>query len=318
MPKKKTDATPPKEYTYYKASVTVGKKADGKPERIYVRGKTPQERDEERDRIKKLYARGLNFREITVSEWSDRWMAVYKANASDTQKDHYKVKLKNDILPSIGSLRMRSVRLSHLQELLNKYSGKKKGTVEKIRNALRQLFADAEVEGIIERNPALRLELPMLEEKPRRPLTEVERDALIKVAATHPAGAYVLTMLYTGARRGECIALERSDIDLERRRITISKEINLRKNVGTVEKTKAAKMRKKRVKPNEDAGVRVVPIPDVLLSVMAQLCEGKKSAIYCFPSQTKSGRRSKPLHGGGSRFPGNATSRPERSFTETL
>ncbi len=272
-----------KKTTYYKGSVTVGKKANGKPARIYVRGKTEQERDEKKRRIKNLYDRGLDFKEITVNEWSDRWMAIYKANVSGTQKDHYRVKLKDDILPVIGSLRMRDIRLSHIQELLNKYSGKKKGTVEKIRNALRQLFADAEVEGIIERNPAARLELPMLEEKPRRPLTETERDTVLKVATKHPSGAYVLTMLYTGVRRGECIALERSDIDLERRRITVSKELNLRRNIGTVEKTKAAKMRKKRVKSDEDAGVRFVPIPDVLIPVMTQLCEGKQGNDILFP-----------------------------------
>lgn len=279
MPKEKGE----KKYKYYKGSFVVGKKADGTPDRIYVRGKTKKERDEKLAEAKRLYARGLKLGEMTVREWSNRWIAVYKANASDTQKDHYKAKLKRDILPVIGSMRMKDVRASHLQELLNKYKGSKRGTVEKIRHAIRQLFEDAEVEGVIERNPSLRLELPDLEEEPRRPLTLIERQTVLKVAEVHPRGPYILTMLYCGLRRGECAALDRSAVDLEKKRLTISKALSTRKNVGEVAGTKAAKMRKSKGKNDENVGIRVVPIPDVLLPALSALCDGKHEGDILFP-----------------------------------
>ncbi|MDR0325885.1 MAG: site-specific integrase [Oscillospiraceae bacterium] len=279
MPKEKGS----KKNKYYKGSFVIGKKADGTPERVYVRGRTKQERDEKLAEAKRLHARGVMLGDMTVREWSVRWMEIYKANTTRTQHDHYQAKLKYDILPVIGSLRMRDIRLSHLQALLNNYKGGKKGTVEKIRQAVRQLFTDAEVEGIIERNPATRLEMPEVGEEPRRPLTAVERQAVLKVAETHPRGPYVLTMLYCGLRRGETAALDRAAIDLENKRLTVNKSLTFDGNVGDLGGTKAAKMRKNTPRNGEEVGVRVVPIPDALLPILTEQCESKEPGAILFP-----------------------------------
>jgi integrase len=279
----RNDAGTVKKYKYYKGSFTIGKKPNGSPERVYVRGKTKRERDEKLAEAKRLHGIGVILGTTTVSEWAERWMYVYKANASDTQRDHYDAKLRYDILPAIGYMRMREVRASHLQELLNRYRGGKKGTVSKIRIALKQLFADAEVERLIERNPAGRLELPILTEDTRRPLTTEERAAVLKVAATHQRGAYILTMLFCGLRRGECIALERGDVDLENRRLIVNKALNLNKNVGRITGTKATNMRKKKIKSDENFSARIVPIPDVLMPAMEALCEEKTGRGILFP-----------------------------------
>jgi len=271
-----------KKYKYYKGSFVVGKKPDGTPERVYVRGRTKAERDEKLTEIKRLHGRGMKLGEMTVREWSEVWLAVYKANVTVNQKAHYESKLNHDILPIIGTMKMKDVRASHLQGLINTYQDGKKGTVSKIRIALRQLFGDAEVEGIIERSPAIKIEMPEVTEDARRPLTIPERLAVLKVAETHPRGPYVLLMLYCGLRRGECIALEREDVDLKNKKLTVSKALNFQMNVGQLSGTKASKLRKK-VKTDEDVGVRVIPIPDVLIPVLKPICERKKGSDILFP-----------------------------------
>jgi integrase len=278
----KKDSPKKKKYTYYKASFVIGKNPNGTYERIYVRGKTKHELEAKLSEAKRLHAKGIQLNDLTVWEWSERWISTYKANVTPTQKAHYDTKLRRDILPVIGSLRMRDIRASHLQKLLNSYAGKKRGTVEKIRHAIRNLFADAIYEGIIERDPSLRLELPTLEDAPRRPLSVAERRAVLEVAKTHPRGVYILTLLYSGLRRGECVALERSDVDLDNRRLWVNKALSLRKNKGNVEGTKASKMRRN-AKGEEDIGVRVVPIPDLLLPVLTGLCVGKAPDDLLFP-----------------------------------
>jgi len=277
------DGKAKKKYAYYKGSLTIGKRANGKPYRKYVYGKTKRERDEKLDALKRQYARGLALGEMTVYEWSLRWKSVFLANVSDNQKKHYTAKLTHDILPAIGPMRMRDIRPSHLMELINNYSGGKEGTVAKVLRAVKKLFADAEYEGIIERDPAKRLELPYVTEKSRRPLDELERKVVLRVAETHTRGPYVLTMLYCGLRRGECIALERSDVDLDNRRINISKELVFEDgNVGKLTGTKSSKLRK--AKPNgNEACARTVPIPDLLLPFLEALCEGKNSGSLLFP-----------------------------------
>jgi integrase len=176
-----------------------------------------------------------------------------------------------DVLPVIGSLRMREVRASHLQELLNTYAGGKAGTVKKVKIALKQLFEDAEIEGIIERNPAYRLELPGITETKRRPLTDLEWRAVLEAAQTHKYGPYILTMLLCGLRRGECVALNVSDADLERKRLLVNKSLNLWRNVGFIKGTKSS------------AGVREVPIPDILRPLLSQACSGKNPDDILFP-----------------------------------
>jgi integrase len=265
------EKAPDKKYEYLTATFTAGVRPDGKPNRIYVRGKTKPELSDKLTEAKRLHGLGIDLAGTTVREWSERWMRAYMANKTETQREHYRVKLDKDILPAIGGMKIKDVRRSHLLELLNGYAGGKKGTVTKIRIAVERLFKDAAAEGLIERNPAIELELPELTEKGRRPLTDIERATVLEVAKTHPQGAYVLTLLYCGLRRGEAIALTVSDIDFERRMISVNKSLNLRRNVG---KIKA---------PKTEAGMREVPIPDAIISRLKKECEKKPPETLLFP-----------------------------------
>ncbi len=255
---------------YYRSTFVIGKTVDGKPQRVTVRGKTKKEHDEKLAEAKRLHGKGIAISEITVSQWSQTWIKVYKANATETQKSHYKAKLEKDILPVIGYMNIREVRTSHLQELLNGYSGGKVGTVNKIRIALKQLFGAAEIEGIIERNPALHLELPKLTEVIRRPLTDFERAIVYEVAKTHQCGPYILTMLFCGLRRGECIALRIDDIDFINKKIYVNKSLSLSKNIGKEKETKTK------------AGTREVPIPNILYPILMEYCSRKNNEDIVF------------------------------------
>jgi integrase len=250
---------------YFRSTFVIGKDAAGKPKRITVRGKTKRELEEKLAEAKRMYGLGLSMGETTVYDWAERWLRIYKANASQTQKAHYKTKLENDILPHIGEFPIRNIRASHLQEILNEYKGGKLGTVQKIRQAIKQLFDDAELEGIIERNPARRLELPELVEETRRPLTLFKRTIVYTVAQTHERGVYILTMLFCGLRRGETLILKVGDIDFEGMKITINKSLSLINNDGVEKGTKSK------------AGVRVVPIPNLLLPLNRRQNNGRYS-----------------------------------------
>ena len=242
----------------------------GNKRRIVVRDKDYKTFIKKLEDAKRLYKKGITLDDITVAEWGERWLAVYKAKVSDELKAHFRSKLNLDIIPIIGNMRIKDVRASHLQDLLNNSQGKK-GTVIKTRLVVRQLFECAEIEGIIERNPALRLELPdNLEESPRRPLTLEECSVVWKVAQSHSAGVYVLTMLLCGLRRGECVGLTMDNICLDKKILTIHKAIRFRTNQGT-EKS-----------PKSKAGIRQVPIPDILIPILKKHCAEKKLESYVF------------------------------------
>lgn len=269
---------------YYRETFVIPGKTDrGNPKRHTVRAKSKAEFDKRVEEFKRLYGKGISLEQTTVEEWSERWLKIYKANATQSQKNHYAAKVKRDILPSIGNMNIKDVRTSHLQELLNKYNGRKNETVKKLRIAINQLFEDAETEGLIERNPARKLELPETTESPRRPLTELERAVVYEVAKTHKCGAYVLTMLFCGLRRGECLALTVGDINFNQKYISITKALNLQQNIGYLTGTKAENMRKKKIKSDENIGKRETPLPDILAPALMAQCRGKKFSDILFP-----------------------------------
>jgi integrase len=255
---------------YYRETFVIGKKPDGAPDRVEIRDKDLTVFKRKVEEARRLHARGVELGGTTVYEWGLRWLAVYKANVSDELKAHFKAKLELDIFPAIGSMPIKDVRASHLQALIND-SDKGYGTIIKIRIAIRQLFDAAETEGIIERSPARKLELPdNLEEEERRPLTDFECGIVWQVAQSHTAGAYVLTMLLCGLRRGECVGLRIENIDLEQQRFTIQEAIRFRTNQGDVKG------------PKTKARVRELPIPDILLPFLEEQCEGKLPGDYVF------------------------------------
>ena len=243
----------------------------GKKRRIEIRDKDINVFKAKLNEAKRLYSKGVDMGNTTVQDWAVRWIAVYKAYATETQQAHYKAKVDIDILPAIGTMQMRDVRSSHLQVLLNSYTGGRAGTVTKIKLALKQFFEEAMIEGVIERNPAARLIMPKVTEKKRRSLTDFEMAIIYQVAQTHKHGAYVLTMLFCGLRVGECVALTVGDVDLESKRITISKAMEFRKNIGKEKATKS------------DAGMRQVPIPDILLPTLIKCCDKRKPSAPLFP-----------------------------------
>jgi len=256
---------------YFRSTFVVGY-VDGKPKRITVRAKTKKELDFKLAEAKRRYGRGASLEDITVSDWAERWLRIYKANVSDSQKRHYSAKLENDILPFIGHFPIRDIRASHLQEILNFFDGGRVGTVQKIKITIKQLFLDAQIEGLIDRNPSIKLELPDLVEATRRPLTLFERLIVFEVAKTHGCGAYVLTMLLCGLRRGECIALRVGNIDFQKLTIHVALSLSFdRGNKGT-EKD-----------PKSKAGTRNVPIPAILLPFLEAKCQDKEPDDILFP-----------------------------------
>jgi len=98
-------------------------------------------------------------------------------------------------------------------------SGREAATVRSRQLGVRRFSAWATEEGEIPADPLLGLRSPKLDSKVVEPLTEVQLKALIK-ACTGPDlrerrdEAIVRFMVETGARAGECAALELADVDL--------------------------------------------------------------------------------------------------------
>jgi integrase len=202
---------------YYKRTITVGKHPDGRPLEVAIRSKSLTEFKELVKEAENRRDHGYDFeaKDMTVTEWSAKWLEVYKKpHVRDHCYQTYEINLRLHILPTIGYMKMTEIRPFDLQGILNAQKGKSKSNTQKIRFAIQQIFHRAYLDGIIIKDISEELRMPETTEGERRPLTDVEKKAVLEVAGTHRAGLWVLSMLYAGLRPEETVPLMWSDIDL--------------------------------------------------------------------------------------------------------
>lgn len=245
------------------------KRYDGK--QYKARGKTEQEAHQKLAEMITAAKRGENTvsGSMTVNAWYEEWIETYKKPKDMTAKSlgMYDEKYKKYIKPVIGKMRLKDVKDVHLQKILNGQAGMSESHVKKVRSVMQQMFRRARQSRLIVFDPAELLDLPKYSKGKRRSITEEERTEILKLAETHRGGLWVLTLLYTGMRPAETVALKWSDIDFDK------KEIHVRaaKESGTHNKIKA---------PKTDAGNRVIPIHAKLLPRLKEAFKGQTGRVF--------------------------------------
>jgi len=243
---------------YYRTTFTVID-VHGKKKRIPLRDKDPVQLEIKLREKQFEYERGLLVvnSKSTVEKWALEWLKTYKKDkVGQGTYDDYKQKINNIIIPAIGFLPLSEIKQYQLQGILNMQNGSK-SNAKKIKNTIEQIFSTAEINGLINRNPAIGLELPKLTDGKRRSITEEEREVILKVANYHRAGLWIKIMLYCGLRPSEAIVLNRTDIDIKNKFISVTKALELK--TGKIKSPKTA------------SGYRKAPIPDILINDLKQL-----------------------------------------------
>jgi len=179
--------------------------------------------------------------------------------------------LKDPTRPDpLGPMRLQEVKPIHLQEAINRvresYAPR---TVRKVYNRLKALFREAVALELIPRNPAESIKLRLPEgEKAARALEPWEIERLLEEAERSRSRDMALLLrliLETGLRRGEALALQWKDVDLDQGELRVWRTWGKVNGKGsfTSPKTRAAR--------------RVIPLPhglrERLRSLRDQLLE---------------------------------------------
>lgn len=270
-----------KSYNYIKRSWT-----DETGKRHFVYGATEKEADEKLGALKEKASRGeLQVSDsMKVQKWADDWLTIYlkpkvrkagspKKRGTMTQKSYemYEQKLAY-ILPTIKNMRMKDVRQTHLQKILNAQADLSDSHVKKVRMVMNAMFSQAVKSRIIFFNPADSLSLPAAEKGSRRSLTDYERQTILQVAQTHRCGLWVRFLLATGIRPAESAPLLVSDLYLTAATpcVKIYKAIES----GTEDVVGD---------PKTEAGFRTIPIPASILQDLKDYTAGKDPSAFLFP-----------------------------------
>ncbi len=205
---------------------------------------------------------------MTVDAWFEQWFSTYKEPKGLTEKSlgMYREKYNNYIKPRIGRLKLKDVKDIHLQKIMNEQEGTSSSHAKKVRMVLQEMFRRARQSRLITYDPAELLELPATTEGRRRSVTDDEREAILAVASYHPAGLWVLTLLYTGMRPGEAAALTWADVDF------VNNEIH----VHTARESGSAKIKG----PKTEAGIRDIPIHAQLRPLLLEAKGGQFEPVF--------------------------------------
>lgn len=160
---------------------------------------------------------------VTVAEWATVWLDG-KVNLAPSSRERYRGVIDTWIVPEFGRAPVSSVSFIDVQSWIAR-QGCSPASVVKNHRVLSQIFQLAVRDGRIPFNPAKDVDLPRVRHRPRRYLNPAQVESLAEAAGRWRV--LILVLAFTGLRWGEAAALHRSDVDLERRRIQVSKSVTI-------------------------------------------------------------------------------------------
>ena len=172
----------------------------------------------------------------TLGEFLNTWIEIHARHIKPTTLDGYRKLIKNYLVPGLGSIKLQDLRPSNIEafysDLLTSAGMTGKGlspsSVVRCGAVLKKALRYAvEVEGVLTINPASRVPLPKERPNTPTPWNIAELNSFLEVSKSHRLSFYFRLSAFTGARRGELLALKWTDFD--GKAITISKsrtEIN--------------------------------------------------------------------------------------------
>ncbi len=168
---------------------------------------------------------------ITLGEWLRQWLKDYVSiNTTDRTQESYSSIIEKHLIPSLGKVVLTDLQPQHIQsyyaEKLNKGRADGKGglsarSVVYHHRILSKALDYAVKMGIVVRNVANVVQPPRVARVIMQTLSPEEVTRFLDAAKETDYYVYFATLLYTGLRRGELLALRWRNLDLNRGTLTV-------------------------------------------------------------------------------------------------
>lgn len=225
--------------------------------------------------------------EITFTAFMIEWLEMMKTNIDETTYASYTFCIKSRIVPYFNEhhpkLKLRDLEPKHIQDFyaydmkVNKVTA---NTVihrhANIRKALQHAFKI----GLIESNPADRVERPKKEKFVGEIYKEKELERLFDVVRGDPIELAVILGAFYGLRRSEVVGLKWNAIDFEQKTITIRHTVS---QVTIEGKSRIVKKDRTKTKSSHRSLPLVPPFEELLYRLKAQQENNRKlcGSAYC-------------------------------------
>jgi integrase len=159
---------------------------------------------------------------LTVGEFLQSWIDNHAKRLKPTTAHKYRQLIRLYLIPQLGSVKITDLRPTHIENFYSYYTTNDgvngqvlaPSTVAQCGAILKKALKYAvEVEGLMSFNPATRVPLPKGAGKSNNPWSMDELNSFLDVANEHRLYFFFRLSAFTGARRGELLALRWSDFD---------------------------------------------------------------------------------------------------------
>lgn len=225
----------------------------------------------------------------TVAEWVRTWYEVYaEPRIRPNTKEYYTNYIENHIIPSLGKIMLDKLTTIQVQRFYNNLQ--KNGRVQRrgypklkdktlsprvvrgVHTLLSNCLDQAVAERLILTNPTQGCKLPKLEKKEMHILPQEKIGMYLAEAERRGLLAAFYLELTTGLRRGELLALLWTDLDIEAKTISITKQVNRIKGELVVSP------------PKTQNSIRTLAIPQQAIDLLIEEHAKHPSNPYMFPS----------------------------------
>lgn len=215
---------------------------------------------------------------MKLEEFCKIYLDIMKPLLSPATAAFYKQQIDGYVIPALGHMKLKDIKTAHVQAYIQQLvklpkatrAGERNGsetiapaTVRRYLTVLQSIFKQAVKLGLIPETPAKaeRLTIP----KAQQPKIEIfsKQEAAEMLACLEREELQFQTLIqlaiFTGARRGELVALKFSDVDFEQSKITIERAAVKLKGEKTT------------IKPPKDYEARVVTVNKSCLDLIKLL-----------------------------------------------
>ena len=230
----------------------------------------------------------------TVKSWVTMWYEVYaEPRLRENTKDYYLNYINNHIIPQLGDIKLDKLTTIQIQKFYNdlqkngrvqryqhiqlKNKGLSVRVVHGIHTLLNNCLEQAVAERLILVNPARGRKLPKMEKREMKVLPEEKIRPYLMEADKRGLLAPFYLELTTGLRRGELLALLWTDLDVEKRPISITKQVTRTKGELVVSQ------------PKTHNSIRVLPVSQQAVELLVEEHKKHPGNPYMFPSPKTGG-----------------------------
>lgn len=247
---------------------------NGKSKLIYSSANTEREAIKDFNRQMLMFEaerqRSMNFN-CVAEAWADERFPTLQYNTISSYKAcmNEAVKYFGDV--PVSEITSNNIK-AYLDTLVKKSYAKK--TIKERYAILKQIIFFALEHEYIEKNPCalIKLKTPKSAITPKREAASSDDEKTIKnLSEDVTFGFFAKFLLFTGCRRGEAFAIMPKNINFENKSLSIKNTVEW---IGNTPRIKEC--------PKTDAGVRDIPIPDILVPGLLK----RKEQKYIFENET--------------------------------